>query len=253
MKKLVKTLFVIIEEIVLGILSPIFGRIKSKYLLFKYRKFKSAKTFDWDWNKVNYNRIALVNLLLHGKINGTYLEIGCDNNALFDSIPLSKKIGVDPNHGGNMKLESDKFFDKNIEKFDVIFIDGLHTYDQIRRDVVNSLKFIKSDGWIGMHDLLPRNWIEEHVPRIFQEGAWSGDVWKVAFELSNTKGLEFKIIDIDRGVGLCRKIDQEVYLADKMAELNAVEFPYLHDNIEKLPIINWETAYNWIKNTSKTI
>ena len=39
---------------------------------------------------------------------------------------LKKKIGVDPVSGGNLRMTSDHFFKENKEKFDLIFIDGLH-------------------------------------------------------------------------------------------------------------------------------
>ena len=44
---------------------------------------------------------------------------------------------------------------KIIQKFDIIFIDGLHEYDQVKKDIVNSLKFIDEKGFILIHDLLP--------------------------------------------------------------------------------------------------
>lgn len=35
-------------------------------------------------------------------------------------------------------------------------------------------------------------------------GDSTGDAWKIAFELSQTEGVEFKIIKIDHGVGVLR-------------------------------------------------
>ena len=61
---------------------------------------------------------------------------------------------------------SDDFFKTSKDKFDVIFIDGLHTYDQVRRDVINSIKHLKEGGYIALHDMLPRNWKEQHIPII---------------------------------------------------------------------------------------
>ena len=46
-------------------------------------------------------------------------------------------------------------FLKNTKKFDVIFIDGLHEYYQIRKDVINSLKYLDKNGYIVIHDLFP--------------------------------------------------------------------------------------------------
>ena len=37
--------------------------------------------------------------------------------------------------GGNMKITSDDFFKQNKNKYDCVFIDGLHIYDQVKRDI----------------------------------------------------------------------------------------------------------------------
>ena len=65
--------------------------------------------FSINWKEINYNRIALINLLLKDFNNPSYLEIGCNKNKLFDSIYVEDKIGVDPIAGGNVRLTSDDF------------------------------------------------------------------------------------------------------------------------------------------------
>jgi len=210
-----------------------------------YIKHSFSKTFDWKWEETNFNRIALVNLLVGKTRNCAYLEIGCASNALFDSIPTLNKVGVDPQDGGNIRKTSDEFFYTNKSFFDVVFIDGLHTYDQIRRDVINSIKFLKPGGWIALHDMLPRTWIEEHVPIVSSE-AWTGDIWKVAFELSKTEGIDFKIIKIDNGVGVLRLAQTNPSLVDLATELNDKRFSYFYENIAILPIVEWHDCQNWL-------
>lgn len=249
MKNIVKHLSAAASEIAKCINDSVWGRLSNKYLMYRYRKSTCPLEFSFNWSN-KPNRIALVNLLVHDKLDGDYLEIGCDTNALFDSVPLLRKIGVDPLQGGTLRIESDDFFKKNEILFDVIFIDGLHEYEQVRRDVVNSMRFLKPGGWVGLHDVLPRNWVEEHVPRI-GEGSWSGDVWKVAFELASTEGIDFRILNIDRGVGVFRVVRPEVELSDKIAELKEVRFPYLYENIAELPVIDWELGFQWIVNSKR--
>ena len=41
-----------------------------------------------------------------------------------------------------MKITSDDFFKQNKKKYDCIFIDGLHTYKQVKNDILNSIKFM---------------------------------------------------------------------------------------------------------------
>ena len=213
----------------------------------KYAYNAYNKSFDWNWNKTNFNRIALVNLLASQKTDCTYLEIGCASNDLYDSVPVLNKIGVDPQRGGNVRKTSDDYFHTNETLFDVVFIDGLHTYDQVRKDVINAIKFLKSGGWIALHDMLPRSWMEHHVPYL-GAGPWTGDVWKVAFELSQTEGIEFKILKIDRGVGVLRLVKDKPTLIDLTSELSGKQFSYFYENITKLPIIEWNDAQKWLRN-----
>jgi hypothetical protein len=227
-------------------LLPFYNPLRHRLIIRKWRHHADARTLDWDWSKTNFNRIALVNLLLSKFKDPDYLEIGtAGSNSLFDSVPVKRKYGVDPALGGNIRKTSDDFFKDNKIQFDVVFIDGLHTYEQVRQDVINSIKSLKDGGWIALHDMLPRNWIEQHVP-IVSQGAWTGDVWKVAFELAQTEGIEFKILKIDCGVGVIKVIRQEVELKNLMGELLPKEFSYYYDNLNKLPIIEWQEAQTWL-------
>ena len=207
------------------------------------------KSFNWNWGNINFNRIALVNLLCASRLDGSYLEIGCQGNFLFDSIPMIDKIGVDPKVGGTHKEYSDDFFIKNTKFFDVIFIDGLHVYDQVRRDVANSIKFLKPGGWIAIHDMLPEDAISEHVPMV-SRGPWSGDVWKVAFELASSTGIEFRLIKIDYGVGLFRVTNPQATLTNLESILQDKRFQYFYENISELPLVDWAEAYEWIRVNS---
>ena len=76
------------------------------------------------------------------------------DNKSFNIIPLPKKqkIGVDPFKGGTHRMSSDKFFKINKIFFDVVFIDGLHKYEQCQRDCMNSMKFLNQGGIIIFHD-----------------------------------------------------------------------------------------------------
>ena len=223
----------------------IFRPVYLKILEIKYQKNSYGKEINWNWGEINYNRIALVNLLIAKFKNASYLEIGCLSNKLFDSVPTKNKIGVDPVGGGTVKATSDNFFEENRIKFDVIFIDGLHTYEQVRRDVVNSLNSLNPGGWISLHDMLPRTWKEHHVPNL-SPGPWTGDVWKVAFELIETKGVEFKIIEIDNGVGVVKINSEYSGLNNKISTLEKKQFDYFYEKKKQLPIISWEEAVEWI-------
>jgi len=204
------------------------------------------ESLNWNWGSIRFNRIALVNLLCASKLDGNYLEIGCQNNILFDAVPMLNKVGIDPESGGTHKAYSDDFFRANSEYFDVVFIDGLHVYDQVRRDVVNSIKFLKPGGWVAIHDMLPDDAISEHVP-IISLGVWCGDVWKVAFELSSSPGIEFKVIKIDCGIGLFRVTNPHAELNNLGDILQDKRFQYFYENVGQLPLVEWDDAYRWIR------
>ena len=107
----------------------------------KYSNF-SDTIIQIDWDKILFNRVSFIIAATQKFSDCRYLESGCDNNICFKSIPVINKIGVDPDRGGNIKDTSDNFFKSNKNRFNVIFIDGLHIYEQCRRDVINALKVL---------------------------------------------------------------------------------------------------------------
>ncbi len=209
--------------------------------------------FDWDWNQIHYNRIALINYVVAKFPNECrYLEIGCFKNDLFSSVPVTDKVGIDPEQGGNMRCTSDEFFAQNQKTFDVIFIDGLHTYEQTRKDVINATKHLSKNGWIALHDLLPRNAAEAHLPRV--SSSWTGDVWKLGFELANTKGVDFKIIKIDCGVGILRLTGEPVIFSNQhQSQLQSKAFDYYYERFSQLPTVSWREALAWVDLTERTL
>ncbi len=221
--------------------------VRETLLRRKFRADRYPHVLDYDWAAIAYNRISIVNLLLSGNAGGDYLEIGCASNLLFDSVMAKHKTGVDPVSGGTHRQTSDDFFVANPDaRFDVVFIDGLHLYDQVRRDLVNSLKCVRKGGWIALHDMLPRDWIEEHVPPLSTAG-WTGDGWKVAFELMASPDVDFRLLAIDHGVGVMRVLSDQPKLLDMRADLAPRRFPYFHQNFARLPVLGYDEGRAWIE------
>lgn len=201
---------------------------------------------DIDWKSINYNRISFINKAVHKFNNCKYLEIGCQNNDCFDSIDAKSKIGVDPNKGGTIRSTSDDFFTKNESFFDVIFIDGLHTFEQCRKDIINSLKFLNYNGYIFIHDLIPRSWLEENVPRL--QAVWTGDVWKVSLELNKTDGINFSVILADSGVGMISKKTKDVTYYDDYLQLKGLKFKDFLNRVDEINFIDSEQSLNILEN-----
>ena len=198
-----------------------------------------------NWDKILYNRISFISAATQKFKNCRYLEIGCDNNICFKSIPVINKIGVDPDRGGNVKDTSDNFFKNNKNEFDVIFIDGLHIYEQCRKDVINSLKVLSKNGFIFLHDMTPRNWAEENVPRL-ENTLWTGNIWKVALELSKTRGIDFFVINADMGVGVLKKNEKNIVYHDEYENLKDLKFRDFLNLNESIKYVEYEEAMKLI-------
>lgn len=192
------------------------------------------------------HRLELIQLAIQ-KTNATdYLEIGCDKNQIFSNINVANKIGVDPARGGNIRTTSDEFFKQNTQKFDVIFVDGLHHYDQVGRDVNNSLKYLKQGGVIIIHDMLPKKELhaEVPIPTPFRK-PWLGDVWRLGFDLMARSDINFNIVKIDSGCGILWKGSQTPKKLDVVNSWN-----FYAENYNELPLISFDDIKKELSNAS---
>ena len=151
----------------------------------------------------NYYRWDLIEYLIKKNNYSDYLEIGCDQDQLFSKIKIQNKVGVEPVSGGNIRKTSDDFFKENNKKFDIIFIDGLHTYYQVKKDILNSVDSLKENGIILVHDCMPDSMSKQAVPRYRM--VWNGDVWKTIVDLRQNNNLEIYTCKIDQGIGVIKK------------------------------------------------
>ena len=190
-----------------------------------------------DINFTNESRLELINLCLKKTKAKNYLEIGCDKDQIFSKIQVKNKIGVDPFRGGTHRMTSDVFFENNDTIFDVVFIDGLHYYEQVKKDVNNSLKFLNKNGIIVIHDMLPTKEIYTVVPipNPFTK-PWLGDVWRLGFDLIQNSDITFKLVTIDSGCGIILKVPQNpisIHIENSWS--------FYINNLEKLPLTPFET------------
>ena len=225
----------------------IISKIYYTYWKIRLINYRSKNNFDFDWNSQNFNRTALLNFIIScnsKKYNTNYLEIGCQNNLNFNAICLKDKIGVDPDIGGNLRMTSDQFFKQNNSKFDLIFLDGLHTYEQTKKDLLNAIEVINDEGVIVLDDFIPRNWKEHLTPRV--QTNWNGDIWKIAFELVESSGIDFRIIKIDGGQCVIFKNKKQFIIPDLYMKNKDLDFDYLFENFKKLPVIELDSGLKWI-------
>ena len=146
------------------------------------------------------HRLNLINKIIIDFQLKSYLEIGCDQDEVYSKIKVENKAGVDPVSGGNIRLTSDEFFKKNTDFFDLIFIDGLHEYSQVKKDIVNSLKVLNPKGIILIHDCMPLSYLDQAIPR--GQRKWNGDVWKSIVHVRTLENVDTYTFIADRGIGI---------------------------------------------------
>lgn len=190
-------------------------------------------------------RYDIVNALIE-KYNFTkYLEIGVNNGDMFTKINCSHKVSVDPEQYGytTHQMTSDDFFndlDEN-EKFDIIFVDGLHVADQCYRDIENSIKHLSDGGFIICHDMNPPSeWYARSLKEYEADhNWWNGDVYKafVKFRQNYQNYSSCVLYDCDWGLGVITKgIGQNIMKVD----------------IDNMSFKEWEQNKNVLMNCMDT-
>lgn len=161
------------------------------------------------------HRSTVINSIINHIKAIKYLEIGIDSGNNFNLVVCENKIGVDPNLNApcSFHMTSDDFFEQNKDRFDVIFIDGLHHADFVERDILNSLSVLNNGGYIICHDMNPTNETMQRLPR--EVSYWMGDCWKAWVKLRSTiDNLSMYVIDTDCGCGIITKGKQDLINID---------------------------------------
>ena len=203
-------------------------------------------------------RYDVINFLLSSlNRENTYLEIGVRNPVdNFNKINAAIKYSVDPGlefkeNPVDFVLTSDQFFDQIREdkilnkdiRFDVVFIDGLHLADQVDRDILNALEFLKEDGFIVLHDCNPPSeWHAREAHKYEISPAmqnWNGTTWKGFMKWRNNASVYSCTIDTDWGVGIISK-------SKKIGSSTSVQNPFFEFHVldqnrkEALNLISFE-------------
>jgi predicted O-methyltransferase YrrM len=99
----------------------------------------------------------------------SYLEIGVSEGGTLMALEIPERVGVDPafkfnwqQYDGRDGMElhacnSDEFFASlpRERRFDLIFVDGLHAYEQTYRDILNALRHSHDRTVILIDDTIP--------------------------------------------------------------------------------------------------
>lgn len=178
------------------------------------------------------DRLYFIKKLISEKGFNTYLEIGVFLGKVFFSVPAKRKYAVDPQFrfGLYRKIKrifksitnlrakfyektSDAFFAEDAAKLfsnnniDICLVDGMHEYSFALRDIENTLKLLKKEGVIFIHDCNP---ITKNAGSSFEEwqkrggkDLWNGDVWKAIVHLRSFRSdINVFVLDCDYGIGV---------------------------------------------------
>ena len=162
-------------------------------------------------------RTEIIQVLIDKVSGKKYLEIGMGPGINFNNIKCDFKVCVDPTPTVpvTFTLTSDDFFKQNTEKFDVVFIDGLHWSEQVYKDINNSLKVLNDGGYIICHDMNPHSEFIQLYPQMKPESEWTGDCWKAWVKLRCERDdLNMRVVDTDYGCGVINKGSQTLLKVD---------------------------------------
>jgi hypothetical protein len=162
-----------------------------------------------------------------------YFEIGTNTGLSLKAFPCDA-LCVDPifqvEHDIFQKrkrlfcfqMTSDEFFRQHtIRHFlpagpDIAFLDGMHRFEYLLRDFINTERECHTRSVILLHDCLPINErMAERMPRIDEKeavetrGCWTGDVWRMLLILRKYRpDLRLLILDCPpTGLVACTRLD----------------------------------------------
>jgi len=198
----------------------------------------------------------------------SYLEIGVQAGKTFFNVDIPVKVAVDPNflfdykeHASSESIfyncTSDDFFSSvdNSPRFDLVFLDGLHTFDQTYRDFCNALLYTHEGSIIIIDDTVPNDYYSSLrsqsscVLRRKREAPgstieeWRGDVYKVILLLTLFHSSMGFITSTDDGPGqtiVWRKNSYPNLSQFCPPTVNQDRYKLLFEYFNRLPLIDFD-------------
>ncbi|NEP44420.1 MAG: DUF563 domain-containing protein, partial [Okeania sp. SIO2H7] len=167
------------------------------------RKNQNETSNTQTHSRVLHNSSGRLNQLATINQSSNYLEVGVYKGMNFNAINIKNKVAVDPKFKFNtnryatknivfLEITSDEFFRnhaKDFQPFDLIYLDGLHTFEQTFRDFCASLSLAHGKTIWLIDDTCPGSYAQAQtsyqncarLKELSQEKGTScmGDVFKV--------------------------------------------------------------------------
>jgi hypothetical protein len=197
----------------------------------------------------------------------SYLEIGVSEGETFFAVDAKRKVAVDPKFRFPVdqairenvsctfhEVPSDIYFSDRIEPsevFQVIYLDGFHTFEQTLRDFTNAIRFLAPDGAIIIDDIVPNSY-QSGLPDQLDsmklkrfigdaDNSWMGDTYKLVFFIEAFfPTFELRTIADNHGQGVVWRAnpvrgDIKTYSAKEIANLQFLDVVKQHEIFRKRP------------------
>ena len=198
-------------------------------------------------------------------VDANYLEVGVSHGTTFHAVKAAKKVAVDPKFqipSGDWEstseyheITSDEYFLSLKDEgslFEVIYLDGLHTFEQTLRDLMNAINLLRRDGVIIVDDVLPDSYhsslpdVREHyavkAAVAANDHSWMGDTYRlVYFVQSFLPMFDYATVEDNHGqLVLWRgKRKPGLFVERKVEDIARLDFRH---------IVMQRPAYNFLQN-----
>ena len=109
-----------------------------------------------------------------------------DYNSIENNFDFNSSIFQSNNRLNKFKMNSNEFFQSNSKKYDLIFVDGDHSSDQVKIDINNSWNILNKGGYLILDDYMwwyykdlkknpsssINNFIVDHISEIISLKIW---------------------------------------------------------------------------------
>ena len=118
-------------------------------------------------------------------------------------------------------------------------------FEQVYKDIQNSLKVLDDDGYIICHDMNPASEFVQRYPQPASECEWTGDCWKAWVNLrSERDDLNMFVVDSDYGCGVITKGSQNLIKIDETLSWEHLE----NNRKELLNLISFKEFNHFVEN-----
>lgn len=206
----------------------------------------------------------------------SYLEIGVyEGDTFLNATRFDLRHGVDPHfrldvaaHRSDslvfFEATSDDFFTHHADptqKYDVIFLDGLHTFEQTFRDFCASLAHSHDRTVWLIDDVYPSDVFSSHPDqtaayryRALHGGesvAWHGDVYKVVFAIHDLfPNLSYRTIEDDgnpRTVVIRRQRQNFAPAFESLEQISRMTYYDFIEHTELMNLAKGRDVYDWLR------